>query len=617
MTKKFFALALMLMTIIFVGMAEAGIVTDRFPLFCYVDHQVDTYNQPNGQKVGYISANVDLIRVTQVRGDGWAYGDYPGRNGRVARWFRINELCADPAYSNRGTNIRGAQNVFRTKNGGDFIGSVSNNEEVIVLADNGNRAQILYKLNNNTGWKMGWVPSSTVSSRNVQPVVPSPIANTVTISDGWYRIQPMHDLSRSADALGTPIGNGNNIHMWTVADIPQQKFYLQNRGNGYFSLQSNYGNKLFVTADGRGNGANLYTSDWRNSDSQLFRLVNAGNNSYHVFSKVGVNLNFDCAGAGRGDGTNLQLWTSENNDWHKWRFTKVSVNSGANFQLTSYSLSSPSNFQLRFTGRLWNENNSSEITGVHVYIGGGVGAGGQFLGEFRADKTNHNFDSTLNVPQNRSGNQLVVIYAVNGVESKELDRRNINISPTSTSSGYIWPIKNPSYDNYTINTLYYYSSPRHNRYEHSTWYDRYNGGQFYSIDIRAAMKTEVVSVANGTVIKCNDPSDGTAKYVKIKHSSTESLYAHLSQINVKEGQSVSAGQVIGLSGDTGVKGSPHLHFEFSNLNAFKYYRDKYPLHYRVWIRNAYNTVKNSIGENNRREFEEAINWISSHGGFIN
>lgn len=436
MTKKFFALALMLMTIIFVGMAEAGIVTDRFPLFCYVDHQVDTYNQPNGQKVGYISANVDLIRVTQVRGDGWAYGDYPGRNGRVARWFRINELCADPAYSNRGTNIRGAQNVFRTKNGGDFIGSVSNNEEVIVLADNGNRAQILYKLNNNTGWKMGWVPSSTVSSRNVQPVVPSPIANTVTISDGWYRIQPMHDLSRSADALGTPIGNGNNIHMWTVADIPQQKFYLQNRGNGYFSLQSNYGNKLFVTADGRGNGANLYTSDWKNSDSQLFRLVNAGNNSYHVFAKVGVNLNFDCAGAGRGDGTNLQLWTSENNDWHKWRFTKISVDNKADFRLNNYSLTTPSNYQLRFTGKLWNANNLSEITGVHVYIGGGVGAGGQFLGEFRADKTNHNFDSTLNVPQNRSGNQLVVIYAVNGIESKELDRRNINIqgnNPTPSS----------------------------------------------------------------------------------------------------------------------------------------------------------------------------------------
>ena len=330
MLKKTFALALALVTVIFIGTVEAGIVTDRFPLFCYVDHQVDTYNQPNGQKVGYISANVDLIRVTQVRGDGWAYGDYPGRNGRVARWFRINELCADPGYSNRGTNIRDSQNiikVFRTRNSGDTIGSVSNNEEVIVLADNGNRAQILYKLNNNTGWKMGWVPSSTVSSRNVQPVVPSPIANTVTLPEGWYRIQPMHDLGRSADALGPQINNGNNIHMWTnVEDALQQKFYLKNRGNGYFSLQSAYGSKLYVTADGRGPGANLYTSSWNGSDAQLFRLENAGNNSYHVFAKVGANLEFDCAGAGKGDGTNVQLWTKEDNPWHKWRFTQVSVN---------------------------------------------------------------------------------------------------------------------------------------------------------------------------------------------------------------------------------------------------------------------------------------------------
>ena len=359
MLKNFFALTLAFVTIIFIGTAEAGIVTDRLPFQCYVDHQVDTYNQPNGQRVGYISANVDLIQVTQVRGDGWAYGDYPGKNGRVARWFRITELCADPSYSNRSVQVNGSYQVYRTKSGNNTIGSIAN-ETVIVLADNGSRAQIIYRLNNGTGYKMGWVPSSIVPSRNVQLVVPTPTSNTVTISDGWYRIQPMHDLGRSADALGTPIGNGNNIHMWTTADIPQQKFYLQNRGNGYFSLQSNHGNKLFVTADGRGNGANLYTSDWKNSDSQLFRLVNAGNNSYHVFAKVGVNLNFDCAGAGRGDGTNLQLWTSENNDWHKWRFTQVNVNVN----------STPVNNISSSFDPIWPLANSHTITTLYRYSSG-------------------------------------------------------------------------------------------------------------------------------------------------------------------------------------------------------------------------------------------------------
>lgn len=162
MQKKFLALAFMLVTLIFVGEAEAGIVTDRLPFQCYVDHQVDTYSQPNGQRVGYISPNVDLVQVTQVRGDGWAYGSYPGKSGRVARWFRISDICADTNYSNRPAKSKGAQRVFRTRSVNDIIGSVSNLEDVIVLADNGTRAQIIYKLNNGTGYKIGWVFSSTL-----------------------------------------------------------------------------------------------------------------------------------------------------------------------------------------------------------------------------------------------------------------------------------------------------------------------------------------------------------------------------------------------------------------------------------------------------------------------
>lgn len=193
---------------------------------------------------------------------------------------------------------------------------VDRGDRVIVHQETDRAYEVTYPTSR--GSKRRWVPKNIFNQPN---------SNTVTLADGWYRIQPMHDLGRSADALGSQIGNGNNVHMWrNYDDALQQKFYLQNRGNGYFSLRSAYGGQLYVTVNGNGNGANLYTSSWNNSDSQLFRLVAAGNNSYHVFAKVGNNLNFDCAGAGKSDGNNVQLWTSENNDWHKWRFTKVNVN---------------------------------------------------------------------------------------------------------------------------------------------------------------------------------------------------------------------------------------------------------------------------------------------------
>lgn len=50
-------------------------------------------------------------------------------------------------------------------------------------------------------------------------------------------------------------------------------------------------------------------------------------------------------------------------------------------------------------------------------------------------------------------------------------------------------------------------------------------------------------------------------------------YFHLSNFNVKVGQKVTKGEVIGSSGDTGIVSGPHLHFELRDLpgdtDAFK------------------------------------------------
>jgi hypothetical protein len=51
-------------------------------------------------------------------------------------------------------------------------------------------------------------------------------------------------------------------------------------------------------------------------------------------------------------------------------------------------------------------------------------------------------------------------------------------------------------------------------------------------------------------------------YVVIEHEGGKStLYAHMSKIQVKVGDKVTKGQIIGLSGNTGSSTGPHLHFE--------------------------------------------------------
>jgi murein DD-endopeptidase MepM/ murein hydrolase activator NlpD len=51
-------------------------------------------------------------------------------------------------------------------------------------------------------------------------------------------------------------------------------------------------------------------------------------------------------------------------------------------------------------------------------------------------------------------------------------------------------------------------------------------------------------------------------FIRLNHSpQITSSYAHLSEMKVTEGETVQAGQVIGISGKSGTSTGPHLHFK--------------------------------------------------------
>lgn len=87
----------------------------------------------------------------------------------------------------------------------------------------------------------------------------------------------------------------------------------------------------------------------------------------------------------------------------------------------------------------------------------------------------------------------------------------------------------------------------------------YNG-----VDIGARTGTGVRASAAGSVIvaRASGWNGGYGSYIVIKHENgTQTLYAHLSRVDVAPGQTVSQGETIGAVGNTGRSTGSHLHFE--------------------------------------------------------
>lgn len=124
-----------------------------------------------------------------------------------------------------------------------------------------------------------------------------------------------------------------------------------------------------------------------------------------------------------------------------------------------------------------------------------------------------------------------------------------NGDTTETFGGYIWPCSS-----------HYVTSPLGSRYTGIKGASTNHAG----IDIgRVYYSTQVVAAKAGTVI-ISAYNRYRGNYVVVSHGSgNTTTYQHLSKRSVEVGQYVAQGQVVGVSGSTGVSSGPHLHFEIS------------------------------------------------------
>ncbi len=98
----------------------------------------------------------------------------------------------------------------------------------------------------------------------------------------------------------------------------------------------------------------------------------------------------------------------------------------------------------------------------------------------------------------------------------------------------------------------------------------------YGMDFSARKGTPIYATGNGVVKRADNRSSGYGKHIRIDHGfGYISLYAHLSKYNVRRGQRVKRGEIIGYVGNTGRSVGPHLHYEIfkdkKKINPLNFY----------------------------------------------
>lgn len=82
------------------------------------------------------------------------------------------------------------------------------------------------------------------------------------------------------------------------------------------------------------------------------------------------------------------------------------------------------------------------------------------------------------------------------------------------------------------------------------------------IDFAAPKGTTVRATGNGKVASVKRERSGYGSHIVIEHGyGYQTLYAHLSSIDVREGQAITKGQKIGSVGSSGTSTAAHLHYE--------------------------------------------------------
>lgn len=225
---------------------------------------------------------------------------------------------------NESKNVKGQKWIVQKNGSGYNIISALDSDYVMDLAGgsifSGGNIQ-LYENNNSDA--QCWVFEKFMTDRDVCDTYAK--ENKNLMEDGTYYIKNK-DIKYSIDISNESLYSGANVQLNLLKRTNMQKWIISHDSMGYVSFK-NVGTGMYLTANGNTKESNVNQQTNSNDYNQKWIIMFDKNQNIKIVSALNSKLVVDVLYGNIKDGSNIQLYDSNNTIAQKWVFEYVNTNS--------------------------------------------------------------------------------------------------------------------------------------------------------------------------------------------------------------------------------------------------------------------------------------------------
>ena len=276
----------------------------------------------NGANVQLYLSNGTIAQSYKVSHDAQGYVTFINVNsgraldvsgGKAANYSNVQQ------YNSNGTKSQ--KWIVKKSGSGYTIISALDSNYVLDLSGGkvvNSRNIQLYQSNGSTAQQ--WTFEKNITERERLDEMAT--QNKNMMDDGVYYIKN-RDVKYSLDVSGGSAYSGTNVQLYSLNKTDAQKWLVSHDSKGYVSFK-NVNSSMYLTATGSSNNANVNQQSQSNGYNQKWIVAFDSNQNIKLVSGLDSKLVIDVSGGKIQNGSNIQLYTSNNSAAQKWVFEYIS-----------------------------------------------------------------------------------------------------------------------------------------------------------------------------------------------------------------------------------------------------------------------------------------------------